>query len=132
METWIYLIKDLDTGYTKIGQSINPLERFKTLKKQATLLPRPNNFELIDAFYGQSRDEANLHCIFKQQRRRGEWFELTDEMLDCIQEKYFYNNRSLKKGYSQEEFDEEQLLIKRQPAVNADWVDVLDCLDIGV
>jgi hypothetical protein len=84
MPTWIYLIKDFDTGYYKIGQSINPLERLKQLKKQTTLMPRPFEFELVDAWRGTVADEKRLHFIFRKQRVRGEWLNLDDADVQDI------------------------------------------------
>jgi hypothetical protein len=84
-ETYIYLIKDRDTGYTKIGRSINPKQRLKALIKQDTLMPKPNDFYLIDRWKDSEQTELLLHKEFAAKRRRGEWFDLSDQDLGKIQ-----------------------------------------------
>lgn len=83
-QTWIYLLRDRATGLYKIGQSVDPVNRLKTLCKQDTLQPEPNAFEMIEAWWGVDRDERELHRNFADQRRRGEWFELDDEQVAAI------------------------------------------------
>lgn len=76
MSTWIYLIRDCDTGLYKIGRAKNPRERLRQLIKQDTLLPRPNNFSLVEAWWGKAEDERILHRHLADVRIRGEWFRL--------------------------------------------------------
>jgi len=89
--TWIYLIKDNDTGFHKIGKSINPLQRLKQLKLQPMLLPKPFDFVLVDAWYCLATEELKLHTYFRKKRVRGEWFDLDEQdLLDferCLFEK---------------------------------------------
>lgn len=79
--TWIYLIKDEDTGYYKIGQSVDPEQRLAQLCKQATLQPTPNNFTLEEAWLASPETEKEAHEIFHEARVRGEWFRFDDEDL---------------------------------------------------
>lgn len=82
--TKIYLIKDKRTGLTKIGRSNNPIHRLRTLIKQDTLLPYPNEFELVFAWEDLATKETNLHEFFQHKRVRGEWFELSDSDIESI------------------------------------------------
>lgn len=102
-QTWIYLIKDLFTGYYKIGYSNYPIKRLVKLRKQDTLMPLPNDFILGEAWIGNTNDEANLHKLFREKRIRGEWFKLgCEELFEVF--KYFedsrrYNETSRPEGF---------------------------------
>jgi hypothetical protein len=84
--TCIYLIRDHDTGYTKIGRSDDPERRMKQITRQDTLLPRPNNFSMLRAWDDYPYMEKLLHKEFADKRKRGEWFELSDEDIKRLQE----------------------------------------------
>lgn len=75
-EGYIYLIRDLRTGYVKIGYSKNPYSRLHQLSYQSTLLPEPHEFKILDAFRGSMDEEYRLHKLFAPLRIRGEWFDL--------------------------------------------------------
>lgn len=70
-----YLMRDNKTGFYKIGYSKNPSYRERTLqseKPDVTLL-----------FYCDTFLEKELHNKFKNNRVRGEWFDLSaDNVLD--------------------------------------------------
>jgi len=68
-------MQDLGTGYYKIGVSVNPKLREKTLLSQAPQIL------LIDSWPSNTayKHEAELHAIFKDVRVRGEWFALDSE-----------------------------------------------------
>lgn len=71
----------------KIGESVNPQKRLKTLKTA-------NPFcELV--CYGDGVSEKYLHKMFFQKRRNREWFELDDENLEKVK-------RLIKEGETQE------------------------------
>lgn len=76
--TWIYLIRDIDTDYYKIGKSDDPARRLAELIKQATLQSTPNNYELLAAWLCPESKERELHKRFKDigLHIRGEWFDL--------------------------------------------------------
>lgn len=72
--TFIYLFKCNRTGYYKIGRSINPTFREKTINSE--------NQDIKNIFTSpltHPKKEKELHSIFKEKRVRGEWFKLTDE-----------------------------------------------------
>lgn len=83
--TWMYLIRDVDTGLYKIGRSDDPAKRLMTLIRQDTKQPTPNNYELIESWLCPVDKEAQWHAFFMEKRRRGEWFELDDEDIAEIE-----------------------------------------------
>ncbi len=99
-QTWIYLIKDNFTGFHKIGFSNDPQKRVKDLRKQKTLLPMPNDFELVEAWLATTEHEKHLHDHFKDFRKRGEWFDISGEEIDWLYEEFFYFHKTLKYGAS--------------------------------
>ena len=75
--TNIYFIGSVHLGAVKIGKSINPDKRLAELQTG-------NSHELI--LYGIVKDvkedyEVEIHQIFDHIRLKGEWFELTDELI---------------------------------------------------
>lgn len=72
-------MRDNETGFFKIGKSIDPRSRLKTLMKQDTLQPKPNDFTLVEAWWADEETEKHLHNRYFNQRRRGEWFEFGPE-----------------------------------------------------
>ncbi len=82
--TKIYLIRDNATRLVKIGQSQNPERRLKALIDQATLMPLPNDFELIHSWEAPGYKEHQLHEKFLDKRVRGEWFQLTQADVEEI------------------------------------------------
>lgn len=86
--TYIYLIKDTDTGFVKIGRSNTPESRLQSLIKQATFQPTPNNFTFISYWLDKTWVETRLHERFASQRIRGEWFELSEADVQEIKDQY--------------------------------------------
>jgi ribosomal protein L16 Arg81 hydroxylase len=81
-KTAIYLMYDEHTKYYKIGRSLNPTKREKTLQSE-----KPS-IVLKYSFSGVIDDESALHDKFKDKRIRGEWFNLDELDIDYII-KYF-------------------------------------------
>jgi hypothetical protein len=76
-----YLMLD-SKGYVKIGKSINPYFREKTLQSENITI---SLFAVCD-----KNIESLLHKKYKDKRVRGEWFVLSnDEILDIINEYSF-------------------------------------------
>lgn len=71
-----YLMLDSNTGYIKIGRSVNPKKRETTLQSE-----KPNITLLKTC---DSDIETKLHKIFKDKRVRGEWFSLSKEDINYI------------------------------------------------
>ena len=71
-----YLIKDYGTGFYKIGFSVNPSQREKTLQSE-----KPN-IKMIKVF--DKNIEKELHSKYDKFRVRGEWFNLNNIQVKYI------------------------------------------------
>lgn len=69
--TNLYVMIDKNTGYYKIGRSIDPIKREKTLQSEKPTI------ELIKYYSGKIKHEKDLHLMFRDKRIRGEWFDLS-------------------------------------------------------
>lgn len=78
-----YLMKDSNTGYTKIGKAINPKFRERTLQSE-----KPSISLLAVC---ESLVESELHKKFESKRIRGEWFNLNEYDISEIIDKYNFN-----------------------------------------
>ena len=81
-ETNVYVMIDKNTGYYKIGRSIKPEYREKTLQSEKPTI------EILFSRRAKAKDETYLHKHFKAQRIRGEWFDLKGSDLTTIR-RYF-------------------------------------------
>jgi hypothetical protein len=77
--TYIYLMIDKNTGFYKIGRSVNPKIREKTLQSEKPTI------EILHIFEGKMIDERSLHEMFYKKRIRGEWFDLSGSDIMNIQ-----------------------------------------------
>ena len=78
--TWIYLMKCNRTGRTKIGRSLNPAYRERTLQSENPDVLLTHKWEShIDK-------EGWLHTAFANKRYRGEWFDLDAADIATIEE----------------------------------------------
>lgn len=73
----LYLMQHAN-GLTKIGRASNPKAREKTLQAEDPRLC------LIFEASGKGYLEKNLHSQFEQYRIRGEWFNLSSDMVEWI------------------------------------------------
>lgn len=80
---WIYLMRH-SNGLTKIGRSNNPRAREHTLQAEDPRLRLI--FKAKDCGYL----ERGLHSRFAELRKRGEWFDLTEEQVRWIK-RYCYD-----------------------------------------
>lgn len=71
-----YIIKDCNTNLYKIGCSIDPLKREKTLQSE-----KPN-IKIIKIF--ENYIEKELHIKYNDFRVRGEWFNLNNIQINYI------------------------------------------------
>ena len=79
MYTYVYLLKCNSTGLYKIGRSINPVFREKTLQSQ-----EPDIQSIFISGRTLKSKEKELHTLFKDKRIRGEWFRLTEQDVEFI------------------------------------------------
>lgn len=71
-----YIIKDDNTGFYKIGKSIKPREREKTLQSEKPTIKMIKEFK--------TDIESKLHKKYSKHRIRGEWFDLNNVQLKYI------------------------------------------------
>lgn len=83
----VYIVQMLGTPFYKIGVTTqaDPLKRIKGGETFAPLGLRI--VRLIESVYPHKL-EKELHADFSLKRKKGEWFELDDEDLKFIQQKY--------------------------------------------
>lgn len=80
---YVYLLKDVTTGFCKIGRTKNPNERITNIQ-----VGNPSFYKLInlikckDYFSG----EKYLHLILQKYRKRGEWFRLPEEVESWLKD----------------------------------------------
>jgi hypothetical protein len=71
-----YILKDKNTGFYKIGKSINPKERERTLQSEKPTIKMVKEFK--------TDIESKLHKKYSEHRVRGEWFDLNNVQLKYI------------------------------------------------
>lgn len=77
--THIYLMKNERNGLVKIGKSISPKFRERTLQSQ-----EPEISMIFVSCLCEEIIEKDLHEKFSEKRVRGEWFNLTDDDILLI------------------------------------------------
>lgn len=83
----IYLIRDLDTGYYKLGSSVNPARRFAEMcnQKNPAITVGDRNYELFWASGVVRRiEETKLHKEFSSKNVTGEWFKFNSDDIQSI------------------------------------------------
>jgi hypothetical protein len=78
--TKVYVMIDKNTGYYKIGRSLKPKFREKTLQSEKPTI------ELLFSNDAKIKKEKDLHNMFSDKRIRGEWFDLNGSDLTKIKE----------------------------------------------
>lgn len=76
--TQVYVMIDKNTGYYKIGRSVNPNRRERTLQSEKPTI------ELLFNHDARVSDEKELHDMFADKRIRGEWFDLSGSDLNKV------------------------------------------------
>ena len=91
-EVRIYLIKDNETGYVKIGSSVNPKRRFAEMcnqKNPAITVGTQRKYELIfESRIVERKIESELHDKYVNKRVTGEWFSLSVEDIKNVRKTY--------------------------------------------
>ena len=75
---FVYLALNNRNGYYKIGRSINPKIREKTLQSEEP------EVEFIEKWIAPEKIEIELHRKFKTKKTRGEWFNLSEVDLEIL------------------------------------------------
>jgi hypothetical protein len=76
--TYLYMMRDERNGLTKIGRSVRPSERERTLQSEVP------SVSLIWSVESLVHEEKELHRLYKDSRVRGEWFDLNESDVDYI------------------------------------------------
>jgi hypothetical protein len=79
-DDYVYLMLNTKTNLIKIGRSIKPVFRERTLQSQEP------EVVLIAKWRAKKEIEKQLHNKFRQKRKRGEWFELAFAELKELKE----------------------------------------------
>jgi hypothetical protein len=82
---YLYVIKDLATGYFKIGHTKNIKRRYKTLLSDRFSLVVEQAYELDNSNYAINL-EKKLHLYFAEKKNIGEWFDLKHLNYDQLSE----------------------------------------------
>jgi hypothetical protein len=69
----------------KIGLTNNPTKRLRVLSVKA---PFPLTVHLLIPTNNMEALEGELHTFFAHKHRRGEWFDLTEEDIEILRQKY--------------------------------------------
>lgn len=75
----VYLMLNERDGFYKIGRSLNPEFRERTLQAEA-----PKIIKVFTSPLTYAINEKRLHLLFKDKRIRGEWFSLNAEDISVI------------------------------------------------
>jgi hypothetical protein len=73
---YVYVIASEDNKRVKIGHSIDPLRRIRTMQYGSS-----QRLRLIGAFPGGKSDEETLHSLLRDVQVHGEWFDCNEELL---------------------------------------------------
>lgn len=77
-DCFVYLMKNIGTNKYKIGYSIHPEKRARSLSTPI------NKIIVIYSVNGGIDEERILHYHFKDMRIAGEWFEFKENELNCV------------------------------------------------
>lgn len=78
-QSFAYFIESGMTGLIKIGRSVDPENRLKSLQTAS-----PDKLTLLKVIPEQVVSESELHERFAHLRRQGEWFEAAEEIQEFI------------------------------------------------
>lgn len=78
-KSWIYVVKDVNEGFTKIGIT-------EDLQRRLSQLERDRNLRLIAKYRGTRYDEKFLHRheLIRPRKKYGEWFDLGETHYELI------------------------------------------------
>lgn len=87
----VYFIRDGE-GFTKIGVTTNLTRRLRELNCGVS-----SNLVVLKTFEFKNyrRVESSLHNLYESFNVRGEWYDLTDAMLDKIYSRVHILNKNL-------------------------------------
>jgi len=75
----VYVVKSNLNGLVKIGTTTNFKKRRSNIENSSG-----SDIEVLAMFYGSLDLEKQLHRQFADKRKRGEWFQISDDDLNAI------------------------------------------------
>ena len=84
----VYFISDKEQKYCKIGKADNLKKRLKLLQTG-----HPLKLHVLTTFSGGLKEEQELHRKFKKYRLLGEWFTLSEEIINFISNELSIENK---------------------------------------
>ena len=79
-DSYVYIMYNQRNNLIKIGKSINPGHREKTLQAEEP------EITMVAVWKASDKLERHLHRIYKHKRLRGEWFKLSFKELKDIKQ----------------------------------------------
>lgn len=76
----VYFIIGIGTDLVKIGRTTNISGRLGTLQTGS-----PVKLLLVTTIYGNEAEETAIHKLLSKYREHGEWFRMTDEVIEVIE-----------------------------------------------
>lgn len=112
----IYLLRDENTGYTKIATSKNPVKTFFGTSETKILIWASETV--------LRKEEANLHKEFEQKKIKGQWYNLNNEDIFYISHKY--NGMDFRTAYRTENRNENRNINNKIQGGEGEPVDEVD------
>lgn len=78
-QSFVYFILDATNGMVKIGKAGAPVKRLSSLQTATSA-----ELELAGLLAGGVTLEREIHEHFAESRVRGEWFRVTNELIDLV------------------------------------------------
>jgi len=100
----IYFVKANDR--VKIGYAVNPLSRIKSIQTSS-----PYKLEVLLIIEGTYEVERELHKLFHEYRRTGEWFEYGDRLESFVLENQ-EKDRRFEFGFISGDFSEHEQVLR--------------------
>lgn len=79
--SWIYFVGSREHGMVKIGRTARLKHRMSSLRNSA-----PVPIKLFAVVFADPSLESCLHKRFEASRMHGEWFQISDEINQCIED----------------------------------------------
>lgn len=120
---YVYLA-EFESGYCKIGVSINPKVRLKNVssKNQISL----KNYVLVEGYFEL---ENILHKHFKEKRRYSEWFEINfNDLIKFVENldyKHIYKEKKYKEEYNCKYEDIYRIELEKETLNGKEFFEVL-------
>lgn len=93
----IYLLKDNDSGYIKIGSSVNPLRRYNEITNQTKSVNGSNKNRNYELYWYSSTTirvkEKEIQQKFKKKNIIGEWFDLDNNDIEIIKRMFKHTSQ---------------------------------------